>query len=83
MQVNDDALRITVRRVGPQPIDYAQDAQGKTQSFTVQPGKIWVQATRDGAPVFEQFVEVGPGEKKSLSIEARASEVPPRREPLR
>jgi serine/threonine protein kinase len=69
VQVNDDALRITVRRVGPEP--------------TVRPGKIWVQATRDGAPVFEQFVEVGRGERKSLSIDARASEVPPRREPLR
>jgi hypothetical protein len=83
IQVTDDALRLTVRRVGPEPIDYAQSVEGRPQSFTVQPGKLWVQATRDGVTVFEQFVEVSPGERKSVTIDPRASEVPPRREPLR
>ncbi len=81
VQVKDGRLRLTVRRVGPEPYTYADGVEGKTQSFTVQPGRLWVHATRDGVTVFEKFVEVGAGEKKMVLIDAGTDERPPGRPP--
>jgi hypothetical protein len=81
IQVADDRLRLTVRAVGGRPHTYAHEAEGKAQSFTVQPGRLWVHATRDGVTVFEKFVEVTAGERKTVTIDARPDELPPERGP--
>ncbi len=83
IQVADEGLRLTVRRLGPEPFNYAHEVEGKPHSFTVQPGRIWVHATRGGVTVFEKFVEVAAGEKKSVTIDARPAELPPGRAPRR
>jgi serine/threonine protein kinase len=66
--VAGDGLRLTVRRVGPEPFTYAENVEAKSQSFTVQPGRIWVQASRGSKPLFEEFVEVAADETKAVVI---------------
>jgi hypothetical protein len=80
IQVQGRGLRFTVRRVGPEPFTYVQEAEGKPQSLAVQPGRIWVHATRAGETVFEKFIEVAAGERKSVLI-GPADELPPARAP--
>jgi serine/threonine protein kinase len=63
-----EGLRLSVKRVGPDPLTYADQIEAHARTFTVQPGRIWVQATRDGATVFEEFVEVTSDETKTVTI---------------
>jgi serine/threonine protein kinase len=66
--VMGEGLRLTVRRVGPEPITYADKIAAKSEVFTVQPGRIWVQATRNDVAVFEEFVEIAGNETKTVTI---------------
>jgi hypothetical protein len=57
-----------VKRLGPAPILYADKVETQSRTFTVRPGRIWVQATRGDKALFEETIELAADETKTVTI---------------